>query len=655
LPINPKAIHSEASMKTPNSKAGGYQKNLLMRGFRFRLFTAWVTAVVLCDSSALGAQRQVLKGHLPPAVAARKALTIPAPKELDLAFALPLRNREKLASLLQDLYNPASPNYHTYLTPVQFAASFGPAQTDYDAVVQFARSNGMAVMTAYPNRTVLVVRGAVADIEKALHLKIEVYQHPTEARTFYAPDTEPSVDLDVALEGVWGLDSYFLARPGGEPITGGVPAGAPPGGGSGSGGTYRGDDIRPAYVPGTSLTGSGQVIGLFELDGYYGNDIVAYENASGISPLVPLVNVLVDGFSGTPGGNANAVGEVSLDIELAIAMAPGISQMRVYEAANNGAHILSLLNRIASDNLAKQISSSWFIFNYPGSDAVYQQFAAQGQSFFQCSGDLNAFFPGIGQWADNPYITTCGGTFLNTTGPGGAWVSETVWNNGNGTNGTGGGISVNYSIPLWQQGISMASNQGSTSQRNVPDVAMLAYGAWIVSNNGSIGSWWGTSLAAPLWAGYTALVNQQAANHGLPTIGFLNPALYEIAKGSSYGSCFHDVTSGNNTSVSSPSQFYAVAGYDLCTGLGTPNGMNLINALMPYTGYSSGVWVDYNYTGGIQNGTYDAPYKTFAQAVAAVSSGGEVWFRTSGSKVETMTVTKPMTIHALDGPATVGH
>ena len=135
----------------------------------------------------------------------------------------------------------------------------------------------------------------------------------------------------------------------------------------------------------------------------------------------------------------------------------------------------------------------------------------------------------------------------------------------------------------------------------------------------------------------------------------MNPALYQIAKGSSYATSFHDVTSGNNTSPSSPSQFYAVAGYDLCTGLGTPNGINLINALAPFGGYTSGVWVDYNFNFFIQLGTYDLPYNTLAQAVSAVSSGGEVWFRTAGSKVETMTISKPMSIHALAGPATIGH
>ena len=88
----------------------------------------------------------------------------------------------------------------------------------------------------------------------------------------------------------------------------------------------------------------------------------------------------------------------------------------------------------------------------------------------------------------------------------------------------------------------------------------------------------GTSCAAPLWAGFTALVNQQAAAAGQATVGFLNPALYAIGKGASYTSNFHDITTGNNFSSSSPSKFSAVAGYDLCTGWGTPNGTNLINA-----------------------------------------------------------------------------
>ena len=600
--------------------------------------------------AAWGGPRQALPGHLPPGVAGKPSLrTAAAPPELDLAFALPLRHRESLTNLLQDLYDPGSPNFHQYLTPEQFADRFGPTDADYEAVVQFAQTNHLRVVTRHGNRAVLVVHGAVSDIERALHVKMGVYPHPTEARTFYAPDSEPAVDLDTPLAGIWGLHNYFVARPGGGVIATNGGDYVSPGGGSGTYG-YRGDDLRPAYVPGTTLTGAGQVIGLFELDGYYNNDIVAYENSSSISPLVPLSNVLVDGFSGTPGTNANSVGEVSLDIEVALAMAPGVSKVMVYEAQNNGAHILSLLTRIATDNQAKQISSSWFIFNEPGGDAVYQQMAAQGQSFFQCSGDLNAFYSGIGQWADNPYITICGGTFLNTTGPRGSWVSETVWNNGNGTNGSGGGISLNYSIPLWQQGVSMASNQGSTSMRNVPDVSMLAYGAQVNYFNGAVGGFWGTSIAAPMWAGFMALVNQQSVAGGYGTIGFANPALYSLGKGAAYGAVFHDVISGANTNRVSTTKYFAAAGYDLCTGWGTPSGTNLINALVNYAG---GVWVAFGLSDP-GDGSYVRPYNTMARGVSGVTSGGNVLIKAPGSSPETMTITKPMTIRSVGGSSTVG-
>ena len=125
----------------------------------------------------------------------------------------------------------------------------------------------------------------------------------------------------------------------------------------------------------------------------------------------------------------------------------------------------------------------------------------------------------------------------------------------------------------------MAANMGSTTMRNLPDVAMVAQNVWVIYNNGNSGNFYGTSCASPLWAGFMALVNQQAMANGYPPVGFLNPAIYAIGKGANYAATFHDITAGNNTSSSSPTEFYAVAGYDLCTGWGTPNGFNLINAL----------------------------------------------------------------------------
>ena len=182
----------------------------------------------------------------------------------------------------------------------------------------------------------------------------------------------------------------------------------------------------------------------------------------------------------------------------------------------------------------------------------------------------------------DPYITVVGGTELTTSGPGGAWVSETVWNSGNYA--SSGAISTDYAIPAWQQGVDMSANQGSTTMRNMPDVAMAADNILLVTPSawspyGESAS--GTSAAAPLWAAFTALVNEQAAANGQPPVGFINPAIYAIGQSSNYLACFHDITVGNNANSYSPDAFFAAPGYDLCTGWGTPTGSNLINALAP--------------------------------------------------------------------------
>jgi uncharacterized repeat protein (TIGR03803 family) len=181
---------------------------------------------------------------------------------------------------------------------------------------------------------------------------------------------------------------------------------------------------------------------------------------------------------------------------------------------------------------------------------------------------------------DDPNITIVGGTTL-TTGAGGAWVSETVWNSGGGE-GSSGGISTTIPIPVWQQGINMTANQGSTTLRNLPDVALTADNIYVTYGDGQAAAFVGTSCAVQLWAGFTALVNELAVTNGEPTVGFVNPAIYAIGKGSnslSYAALFHDITTGNNESPTSPSQFVAAPGYDLCTGWGTPVGSDLIAAI----------------------------------------------------------------------------
>jgi uncharacterized repeat protein (TIGR03803 family) len=525
---------------------------------------------LLFSAPAQASASQVLHGHVPAAVMALRPVgSLPATNRLNLAIGLPLRNQETLTNLLQQLYDPASPNYRQYLTPEQFTERFGPAESDYQAVIAFAQSNGFSVTGAHPNRMLVDVNASAADIEKALHVTLGVYQHPTEARAFFAPPNEPSLDLPVRVLHISGLDNYVLPRPCLATTPLDAATGATPQTGSGPSGLYIGKDFRAAYAPGVSLTGSGQSVGLFELDGYYAPDIAAYQSQAGL-PGVTLTNVLLNGFDGTPGsGNI----EVALDIDMASAMAPGLAAVIVYE----GLVPDDVLNRMATDNLAKQLSSSW---GWSPLDAtavqIFQQFAAQGQSMFQASGDTDAYPGAVMSPADDPYITIVGGTTLTTSN--GAWVSETVWNWGGGV-GSSGGISTRYALPSWQQGIDMSTNQGSTTMRNIPDVALTADNVFVVADNGTQYRVGGTSCAAPLWAGFMGMVNQLALAGGEPVAGFINPAVYALGKRAGYTSSLHDIATGNNQSAVSPSKYSAVPGYDLCTGWGTPTGSDLIYAL----------------------------------------------------------------------------
>ena len=534
-------------------------------------------------------------GHIPRAVTVLKPIgRLPGTNRMNLTLGLPLRNADALGRLLKEISDPASPNFRHYLPPSQFAEQFGPADADYQAVIEFAKRHGLTVGGTHPNRMLLDVSGAVQDIEQAFHVKMQVYQHPTEARTFFAPDTGPTLDLATPVLDVSGLQSFSHPLPLFSKRSQSEGQAMLPEAGSGPGGTYLGKDFRAAYAPDTTLTGAGQRVGLLEFDGYTASDIAHYESVAGFSSVV-LSNVLLDGFNGQPTGGGGQI-EVTLDIEMAISMAPGLSGVLIYEAGPSG-NWHDILNRIADDNLASQISCSWY---YPEVDAdpvaeqIFQQMAVQGQSFFAACGDSDAYTGSFPFPDDSPSITLVGGTTLTTSGPAGSWVSETVWNWGGG-HGTGGGISTYYPIPAWQTNISMTANLGSTTKRNVPDVALTANGAYVYAGGQGCTDYGGTSFASPLWAGFMALVNEQAALSGRPTVGFVNPALDVIGTGQIYSNCFHDITTGNNTSPSSPTRFFAVPGYDLCTGWGVPAGQKLINALaipdplgvVPDTGFTS--------------------------------------------------------------------
>jgi hypothetical protein len=550
----------------PQTTNGRFLPGQAFAGLQLLLSLCFVLPGQTAERQPLPLRVPAVEAHLQPIG------SLPDATRLNFTISLPLRHKEELASLLQEIYDPASPKFHRYLRPSEFADQFGPTKQDYQALIDFARANHFQVTGLHPNRTLLGVGASVAGIRRVLRVNINVYQHPMEPRTFYSPDADPSIDAGIPVLAIRGLDNFNVPHANFKKGPIAPPPGAQPLGGSGPGGGYMGQDFRTAYAPGVTLTGAGQTAALVEFDGYYPSDIAAYESKAGL-PSVTLSNVLIDGFNGIPSFQNQ---EVAADTELLIAMAPGLSKIILYEEGVF-TPVDDLLNRIATDDLAAQISCSWrFLEADAVTDQIFQQYAAQGQSFFCASGDYGAispsqFSPPLG----DPYITVVGGTVLSTASSGGAWQSETVWSD------SSGGFTTNYAIPFWQTEVNMATNQGSTSNRNIPDVAMCAENVFVVADHGQEESFYGTSAAAPLWAGFTALVNQRAAMFGNGPVGFLNPAIYAIGTGPGYATNFHDITTGNNTNSTSPNAYFAVTGYDLCTGWGTPNGSNLVNSLAP--------------------------------------------------------------------------
>ena len=536
--------------------------------------------IAACLSLALGiCQAQtVLTHHVRQATQDRTARFIgnlSSSQTLRLVITLPLRNQDELNQLIKDLYDTSSPSYHQFLTVDQFTAEFGPTQQDYDSVINFAKANGLTVVDTSPNRVNLQVTGSVASIQSAFHVNLGVYQHPTESRTFYAPDKEPTTGLSITLWHVEGLDNFSTPKPAGlthNPQGSASKSGATTG--SGPSASFLGSDMRAAYYGG-SLTGSGQTLGLLE---YYGTDLADlqtyYTNAHQTYPGSIITLLSTDGTSTSCVYPSCDDTEQTLDMTQALGMAPGMSGLVMFVGSTDSA----IFNSMATHTpLALQLSSSWtWSPADPNTDNPYfEEFAAQGQNLFQAAGDS-------GKWttsgtaseiypADDPYVTSVGGTDLSTAAAGGAWSSETAWSD------SGGGISPDkYAIPSWQVAAAASCTDGcSQSYRNGPDVSANANFTYYVcadQTTCTANEYGGTSFAAPLWAGYLALVNQQRTANGNGSLGFINPTLYSIGTGSSYDANFHDIASGSNG-------YSATTGYDLATGWGSPNGTTLLNTL----------------------------------------------------------------------------
>jgi kumamolisin len=465
----------------------------------------------------------------------------------------------------------------------EFSKTMAADPKDVQAVEQFAHEHHLSVAEASLEKRRVVLRGTIQNIAKAFGAEVARYRNPATGAEFRGRSGGLSMpeELRDKVIAVLGLDNRQQA------YAHFIKSNADPS----SPGTFSPLDLAALYNFPQGVDGTGQTIGIVELGGgYTAADLQNF--FQGISVTMPSVTaVSVDGGSNSPGGDADA--EVELDIEVSGAIAPG-ANIAVYFAPNTDQGFIDAVTDAVHDTTRKpsvvSISwggpeDSWTEQARTALDAALEDAAALGVTVTVAAGD-NGSTDGAGDGklhvdfpASSSYALACGGTTLEASG--GQISSETVWNETSSNEGaTGGGVSNFFALPSYQQGAGVPANpETSFVGRGVPDVSGNAdpvTGYQVVVDGQSIVVG-GTSAVAPLWAGLIALLNQKL---GTP-VGMFQPKLYSLGE-----TVFDDITTGNNDD--SGLGFYsAQAGWDACTGLGSPNGTALLDALTAAAGSSA--------------------------------------------------------------------
>ncbi len=318
---------------------------------------------------------------------------LPGSQSMELTFQLPLRNEDALKSFLQEVHDPSSANYRHFLTVDEFARMYGPSENDYAKLQQWAQSNNFKVTLTSRNNMILQATGSAADVERALHVTMNVYKHPTENRTFFAPDREPKTDTSMQLFAIGGLDNFATPHSNvvkrnqstnafrGNATTGSCPSAS-----------FCGSDMRAAYYGGTALDGTGQSVGLFEFLGENLSDVTLYYTNAHQTNNVPINLISVDGASTACPPSSCDDTEQTLDITQALGMAPHLNALNFYvgKATNTVLDDKGILNGMATHSpLDANLSCSW-AWTPPDNttdDPIFMEFAAQGQNFFVAAGD----------------------------------------------------------------------------------------------------------------------------------------------------------------------------------------------------------------------------------------------------------------------------
>ena len=552
---------------------------------------------------------------------------------ITMVFQRSAAQQAELEALIASQQNPASPLFHQWLNPDQFAARFGMSTADLAKVQSWLEQHGFRVDSVARSRTYLTFSGTAAQVEQAFSTEMHTYAVPFNGTLEHhiAPATELSLPAGLApvVSAVRNLDDFHP-----HPMKKAVPAEiATPAFTSATSGNHfvsPGDidviyDINALHNAG--YTGTGQTIAIMGQSNVNVADVTNFQTAAGLTAKAPTLLLVPN--SGTAYYSSGDEGESDLDLEWSSAIAPGASILFVYTGNNTTYSVFDSLQYTVDNKLAQIISFSYGTCesnitpaDVTAIEAVNQQAESQGQSFLVASGDqgstacatttagskaLAVSYP-----ASSPLATAVGGTEFNE-GSGSYWQSasgtdvitsaisyipEMVWNDdsSSGLAASGGGVSTLFTTkPSWQSGVPGIPSDGV---RDVPDISLDASnghepylyctsdtGSWSTGQVGSCTSGFrdangtltvagGTSFATPIFAGITALINEKT---GYSTgQGLLNPTLYTLASNATtYAAAFHDITVGNNkcnagsTYCTGTIGYSAGTGYDLTTGLGS--------------------------------------------------------------------------------------
>ncbi len=527
---------------------------------------------------------------------------------------LRLRPRKSAARVLRDAVKMAEqlPRNRKYLCREEFAAKAGADPADLKQIDEFARNNNLTIVDTNVAARTVRLNGKVEDLNTAFGVKLQEFQVDDEKYRGRTGKVSVPEAVSEIVQAVYGLDNRRIAKPhyrirqGGasnappgtmsEPAPPGKPKNAPDG-------SFQVTDLAKLYGFPAGLDGTGQCIALIELNdtdnsghptgtGYTLSDLNTYFKSLGLA-TPSVVSIGVDGGANVPIADPNTDGEVTLDIEVAGAIAPG-AQIAVYFAPNTTAGFIDAVNAALHDTVRRPsvISISWggpedgsppqFL---NGMAQAFADAAILGVTVCCASGDNGSADMEQQGWdkkphvdfpASIPYALGCGGTKL--TGTGSSINSEVVWNEG-ANGGSGGGVSNAFAKPSYQSSTKVPKSPAKRSGRGVPDVSGDAdpQSGYQVFVGGKPAVYGGTSAVAPLWAGLIALINQRLASKKSNPVGFLNPLLYKQLL--QFG-VLNDITSGNNDVYGGLRGLYkAGPGWDACTGLGSPNGTKLLKAL----------------------------------------------------------------------------